>query len=94
MEPILYKTITADAQITSQACYLIGVELTNAAATDTSLIIYDEANADKTAVQKVVTLATSDETQSDSRIFPYPGIKCKGLYADYNAGVGTIYYHY
>lgn len=90
---ILYKTITADAQITTQECYLVGVELSHDAA-DTSLIIYDEADSSKTAAKKVVTLRTSVEAQDVSRIFPLPGIKCDGLYADWTAGVGTIYYYH
>ena len=91
--PILTKSITGDVQITTKACYLVGVELSHDAA-DTILIIYDEDDGDKTAAKKVVTLRTSVEQQDTSRMFPLPGIKCIGLYADYDAGIGTVYYYY
>ena len=90
---ILYKTITEDTQVYVGDCYLVGAELTRTAATDTVMIVYDENDSDKTAAQKVITLVTSDETQGDNRIFPLPGIKCEGIYVDWTAGVGTVYYY-
>ena len=89
---IQYKTITADAQLVSGECYLVAVELTHTGA-DTTLIIYDEPTNDKSAGRKVATLRVSEEQLDAFREFPMPGIKCNGVYADYTAGLGTIYYY-
>ena len=90
--PILYKTITANTQITTKECYLVGVELTHSAAT--ILIIYNEDDSGVTATKKVATLRVSAEFQDTHKMFPLPGIRCIGLYADWTAGLGTVYYHY
>jgi len=89
---IQYKAITADAQLVSGECYLVAVELTHTGA-DTVLIIYDEPNSDKSAGRKVCTLRVSEEQLDAFREFPMPGIKCNGIYTDYTAGQGTIYYY-
>ena len=89
---MLYKTITADVQISTQGCWLMGVELSHTG--NTNLIIYDEPDAIKTAVKKVTTTQTTAYNRENSIMFPYPGIKCNGLYADWTAGVGTVYYRY
>lgn len=90
---ILYKTITADTQVSSLPCYLVGAELQST--TNAQMYIYDEADSTKTAAELVLTVkARSTNYLYDNCIFPEPGIKCKGLYADWEAGVGTIYYHF
>ena len=89
---IKYKTITGDGQLLSGECYLVGVELTHTGA-DTSLIIYDEPTSDKSAGRKVATLRVSEEQLDAVRMFPMPGLKCNGIYADFAAGVGTIWYY-
>ena len=89
---MLYKTITADVQISTQECYLMGVELSHTG--NTNLIIYDEHDATKTATSKVSTTQVTAYNRQVSIMFPYPGIKCNGLYADWTAGVGTVYYRY
>jgi len=88
---LLYKTITGDAQLVSGECYLMGVELTHSA--DDILILYDEPTSDASAARKVTTLRTSGEQLDVSRSWPYPGVKCNGIYANWTAGVGTIYYY-
>ncbi len=89
---MLYKTITGDTQISTQECFLMGVELAHTG--NTSLIVYDQESGSKTAAQKVSTLqVTAYKRHSESK-FPYPGIKCRGLYADWTAGVGTVYFRY
>ena len=91
---VLYKSITADTQVYVGRCFLVGAELTRTGATDTTMIIYDEASADKTAAQKVATLNTSDEVQSDRIMFSKDKEpELVGIYVDWTAGVGTIYYH-
>ena len=91
---VLYKTVAADTQVYVGRCFLVGAELTRTAATDTVMIIYDEASADKTAAQKVATLVTSDEKQVDRIMFPKDREpELVGIYVDHTAGVGTIYYH-
>lgn len=86
---IKYKTITANTQVMSSKCYLMGVELSNATAT--SLVIYDSSAG--TAGDKVVTLRVSAEFQDAKRKFPLPGIECTGIYAAWTAGVGTVWYY-
>ncbi len=87
--PLLYKTITASTQITTQAAWLVGAELHHTGTTD--LYIYDEDDSSTTVARKVVSLKGTHETI----MFPLPGIKCaNGIYAAYLAGTGTIYYHY
>ncbi|HEC63956.1 MAG TPA: hypothetical protein ENI23_01535 [bacterium] len=88
---IQYKTITANTQVCGSECYLMGVELSNAAAT--SLIIYDESTSNSSADRKVVTLRVSAQFQDARRKLPLPGIKCDGIYAKWAAGVGTVYYY-
>lgn len=88
---LLYKTVTGTAQIIAGECYLMGVEFTHSGAD--ILILYDEPSDGTTAAQKVCTLRTSAEQLDVSRKWPYPGVKCNGIYATYSAGVGTIYYY-
>lgn len=89
---MLYKTITADTQVSTQECFLMGVELAHTANTD--LIVYDQESGSKTAAQKVSTTSVTAYKRHSKIMFPYPGIKCRGLYADWTAGVGTVYYRY
>ena len=86
----LHKTITADASVYVGDCYLDGADLYHT--TDTSLIIYNEATATKTAGQIVAKLAVTDEMQNCHINFPVP-LKCEGIYVDWTAGLGTVYYH-
>lgn len=88
----LYKTITADTQVATTECYLDGIELSHTA--NTSMITYDEADSGATAAKKVSTIRCTTYTRQNSIIFPKGGIKCDGIYVDWDAGVGTIYYHY
>ncbi len=89
---MLYKTITGDTQISTQECFLMGVELAHTG--NTSLIIYDQESGSKTAAQKVSTTNVTAYKRHSKIMFPYPGIKCRGLYADWTAGVGTVYFRY
>jgi len=81
-------SITADTQVADGECYLYGAELSHS--TDTSLIIYNEADSSETAAKKVITLRVSDEMQYACIIFPIP-MRVAGVYADWTAGVGTVY---
>jgi len=92
MADILYKTITADTQVSSVPCYLVGAELAHATVT-TDMKIYDEADNTKTAGERVLTVKVYNGFRHyDSKIFSHP-IKCKGIYVDWTAGAGTVYYH-
>lgn len=88
---LLHATVTADAQVVSGECYFVGAELGHT--TDTSLILYNENDNSKTAAQKMATLKTTDETQWVNLSLPLPGIKCSGIYADWTAGLGTVWYY-
>ena len=92
---ILAKTITADTQVHSGDCYFVGAEYTTTGASaDKALIIYNENSASKTAAKKICTLCNSAENDHDRMVLPLPGIKCEGIYVDYDtSGVGTVYYY-
>jgi len=77
---MLYKTITADTQVSTQECWLMGAELAHTA--NTSMIVYDQESSSKTAAQKVSTTSVTAYKRHSKIMFPYPGIKCRGLYAD------------
>jgi len=89
---MLYKSIIADTQVSTQECWLMGVELAHTA--NTTLLVYDQESASKTAAQLVSTTSVTAYKRHSKIMFPYPGIKCRGLYADWDAGVGTVYYRY
>lgn len=94
MKDILYKTITADTQVTKGECYLVGAELAHDTA-DTYMYIYDEPDSTKSASKLALTLKVRYGFRHyDKKIFPMPGIKCNGIYVDYEAGIGTVYYHF
>lgn len=91
---ILYKTITENTQVYVGKCFLVGVELTRTGGAATTMIVYDEASADTTAAQIVASLAVTPEKQVDRRMYPKDREpELVGIYVDWTAGVGTIYYH-
>ena len=87
---IFAKDISADTQAVVGECYFLGAELYHT--TDTHLDVFNEPSNAKTAANLICKLATTDETQQCKLMLPKPGIKCDGLYVDYTAGDGTIYY--
>jgi len=89
---MLYKTITEDTLVSNQECFLMGVELAHSSNTD--LITYAEASTSATAANKVNTLSVTAYKRHSKIMFPYPGIKVPGIYVDWTAGVGTVYYRY
>ena len=73
---------------------MVGAELTRTAGAATTMIVYDEASADTTAAQIVATLNVSPEKQADRIMFSKDKEpECVGLYVDWTAGLGTVYYH-
>jgi len=91
---VLYKSIIGDTQVYVGRCFLVGAELTRTGGAATTLIVYDEASADVTAAQKVVTLAVTPEKQADRIMYPKDKEpELVGMYIEHTAGVGTIYYH-
>ena len=80
--------ISADAQAVIGKCYLLGANIYYAG--DTHLDVYEGTAA--TAANLKIKLATTDEVQSQSIVFPKPGIECDGIYVDWTAGDGTVYY--
>lgn len=86
----LYKSILADTQVATQECYLDGIETSG----HSELMVYDEADSSKTAGNLVSDIEASTYYMYNNIIFPSPGIKCDGIYVDWQGGVGTIYYHY
>ena len=94
MPKTLYKTITGDTQVYVGRCFFFGAEITRLAAAATTMKIYDEASTDKTAGQLIATLNTTPEKQTDRIMLDKDReIECVGLYVDWAAGLGTIYYH-
>lgn len=89
MKRILYAVITANTQVSTQPCWLIGASLEHTGTTD--LEIYDEADAGGNTARQVIALKGSNTV---SVILPMPGIKCEGIYAKYFAGSGRVFYYY
>lgn len=88
---ILSQTVTADAQVVAGDCYFVGAELSHT--TDTNMILYNENTSSKTAGAKLATLNVTEEVMHDFMALPLPGVKCEGIYADWTAGTGTVYYY-
>jgi hypothetical protein len=88
----LYKTITADTQVSTTECYLDGVELAHTSNTD--LKVYDESVGAGAAGKLVSTTSVTAYQRQNCIMFPAGGIKMSGIYADWTAGTGTVYYHY
>jgi hypothetical protein len=70
----------------------MGAELAHTS--NTSLIVYDEEVGSFTGGQKVTTQQVTAYKRHSKIMFPYPGIKCRGISTDWTAGVGTVYYRY
>ncbi len=92
---ILHKSITADAQVVAGECYVVGVEL-NDLTGNAFLELFDEDDNSETAAQLFATLRVTATSQFASIMFPMPGLKCNGVYADWDGtgAVGTLYYYY
>lgn len=90
---LIYKDITADTQVTTQTCYLMGFEVCGGSSNG-AIDIYDEDDSGKTADRLVMSTKCSSWNRMNTIIFPEPGIKCEGLYVDVNTGWGTIYYYH
>ena len=89
---MLYKTITGDTLVSNQECFLMGVELAHSSNTD--LITYAEPGSGTTAANKISTLSVTAYKRHSQIMFPWPGIKVPGIYTNWTAGVGTIYYRF
>jgi hypothetical protein len=92
---ILTKAITADAQVVAGECYVVGAEL-NDLIGNAFLELFDEDASTQTAAQLFVILRASAACQSVNIMFPMPGLKCNGVYADIDGtdAAGTLYYYY
>ncbi len=88
----LYKTITEDTQVATTECYIDGIELSHTG--NTSLPVYDVTDATSDANLLISTTQVTAYNRQNFIVFPKGGIKCSGIWADWTAGVGTIYYHY
>lgn len=88
----LYKTITETTQVSTTECYLDGVELAHTA--NTTLAIFDESVGASAAGKLVSTTSVTAYNRQCFIMFPNGGIKMSGIYADWTAGTGTVYYHY
>lgn len=89
MNKLLYKTITADTQVSTQECYFVGAQIVNT--TNTSMVIYDRSS---NAARKIATVKSTTYPEQGSMIFPSGGVHCQGIYVDWDAGTGTVWYHY
>ena len=92
---ILTKSITADAQVVAGECYVVGAELNDLIA-NAYLELFNEDASTQTAAQLFVTLRASAQYQFTKIMFPLPGLKCDGVYADIDGtdAKGTLYYYY
>ena len=90
MSDILYSSITANTQVTTQRCHLIGIETEN----HSDQLVYDEGDNSQTAARLVNHIEASTYWKYNNIIFPLPGIKCdNGIYVINSGGTGTIYYY-
>ena len=91
---VLYKSITANTQVYVGKCFLVGAELTRTTGAATTMIVYDEPDSTVAAAQIVATLNVSPQKQADRIMFPEDKEpQLTGIYVDWTAGVGTVYYH-
>ena len=88
----LYKTITADTQVSTTECYLDGIELAHDS--NDTLLVYDESVGAGAAGKLVSTLKVTAYNKHAFIKFSEGGLKMSGIYADWTAGAGTVYYHY
>jgi len=88
----LYKTITEDTQVSTTECYLDAVELAHDS--NDTLCIYDESVGAGAAGKLVSTTKVTAYNRHAFIKFPDGGMKMSGIYADWTAGAGTVYYHY
>lgn len=89
---MLYQSIIADIQVTTQDCYLMGAELSHTGNTD--MKIYNVTAGAAVTANLISTPRVTAYSRHACIMFPYPGIKCNGLYVDWTAGTGTIYYRH
>lgn len=90
MKDILYSSITASAQVKTHECYIVGIEISGNGG---KMEVYDEADSSKTASKLLSTIKSSSYYHYNNIIFPYPGVKCNGIYTYLDSGTGTVYYH-
>ena len=91
---VLYKTIIANTQVHVGKCFLVGAELTRLAGDATTMLIYDEASSGTTGAQIIATLNVTPTGQTDRMMYSEDREpECVGLFVDWTAGVGTVYYH-
>ncbi len=84
---ILYKAVTADVQITTQAAWLVGATIDS----DVEYLkVYDEDDNSKTDARMAFVCDTRAHV-----MFPLPGVYCaNGIYADIDHGNAVIYYYH
>jgi hypothetical protein len=70
----------------------MGAELAHTG--NTAMTVFDEEDTSGTGGQLVTTQQVTAYKRHSQIMYPYPGIKCRGLYAVWAAGVGTVYYRY
>lgn len=87
---ILYKSVTASAQVATSECYIVGIEISGNGG---KVTVYDETDSSQTASKKVSTTKGSAYYHYNNIIFPENGVKCNGIYAYLDSGTATIYYH-
>jgi hypothetical protein len=56
--------------------------------------VYDESVGAAAAGKLVSSVQVTAYQRQCSIVFPKPGLKMSGIYAVWDAGVGTVYYHY
>jgi len=89
---IQHAVVGADAQVVAGDCYVVGFSIDDLAG-DGACIFYNENSDSKTAAQIIATMRCTDETQFASLMFPMPGLKCDGVYADWTSGAAYVYYY-
>ena len=87
MQGAIPITVTADAVVSAVPCRLIGAVLHHTATT--TLVLYDNASAASGTAAINMRCAANDQAEV---FFGDEGINCaNGVYADWTAGVATVY---
>lgn len=88
------RVITADTQVSDHKLKIWGIGLCPASGVSGSVVLYDEATADKTAAKKIAALRSpyaATETSSKEVMFPTPLLCTNGLYVDIEGTNATVF---
>jgi hypothetical protein len=88
------KVLTTDTQVSTAKINVWGIIVFPAAGTSGTVVLYNEADATKTAAKKVAALRVpyaATETSSKEVMFTRPLVCDKGLYVDMEGTNAVVY---